>query len=163
MRWERQVTRWKIKKNTWKGNIKIKKQGFDVIQAVRERYQRWLSWIQYWTFAFHKRRRISWPAERLSASQEALSFIEIVIFQPDYTSLDTWEPYVAAQPVSDWLWTGGTRIVPSMSTASLSLLTRSERPWSHAAGHSLFYLQYFNFDRAFFAGLWLIHFSCFRH
>jgi hypothetical protein len=70
---------------------------------------------------------------------------------------------ISSQPVSDWLPTGRTRFVLSTSMALLSLLTRSECLWSQAPGHSLFYLQYFNFDRAFFTGLWLIHYSRFRH
>jgi hypothetical protein len=47
--------------------------------SLNDFYQWRLLWTRSWTFGFHKRRRISWLAEWLSASQERLCSVELLI------------------------------------------------------------------------------------
>jgi hypothetical protein len=59
-------------------NIKMVLKGMHRIYLAQNRDQVRVLWTRLWTFGFHKRREISWPAERLSASEGELCSTDLM-------------------------------------------------------------------------------------
>jgi hypothetical protein len=69
---------WRAQGQLYLSRRELGYENIECVHLVEDMANGRLLWIRWWTFGFLKRQEISWLAERLLASQEALGFMKLV-------------------------------------------------------------------------------------